>query len=925
MQIMKKQRAITLAVASAALMLGALGGCGKTEDTATLIAEAKAFQQKGDTKAAVIQLKNAVVKSPDNAEARLLLANLYLDSGDAVSAEKEIRKALSLGANADQQRPALLKALAGQGQFDKVITESADAKSLEDPQVQVQRGDAYLALGQADPALQAYQKALTLKPGMAEALLGKGRVALVSGKPDETAAAIEEAIKASPKNVDSWMFKGDFTRAIGKTDEALAAYDEVLKLRPDHRSAHIEKAYVLTSTGKYDAAKAELELARKNAPASLMLTYNQAVLDYAQGKHAASKESLQKILKVAPDHMPTVLLSGAVDFALNSMPQAEQHLKKYVLANPRNLHARKLLATTYLKLGQTSDAIATLTPVADVAATDPQLLALFGEANMQARQLDKAADYFEKAAKLAPKAAVLRTSLGMTRLAQGDDARAITELELSTQLDNKSTKAATMLVLTELKRKNYDKALAAAKSLETSLPTDPMVHNLKGGVYLGMGDLVNAKAAFEKALALQPGFYPAVGNLVQMAMASKNPDQAKKLLSDFLAKDKKNVEAINAMASLAMSQNAPEEATRWLETAVAENPDATAPAVTLGAHYQRLGQKDKALSLVRKYNASHPKSPEVLNLLGQIQLESQDYNGALESFSKLTGLMPAAPQPHLRLAQVHLGLKNEAAAADDLKKALSLQPDFLDAQVATVELQVRRGQHAAALATAQQIQKQRPTEPAGFVVEGNIHRVQGKSALALKAFEQALALRKNAPNMMLVHNSMVASGKAKEAEARLAQWHKDNPNDMALTMYVAETMLTAKQYKAAIAKLEAVQKQAPNNAGVLNNLAWAYQQEKDPRAMKTAEQAYKLAGNSAPVMDTYAWMLVEQGDVARGLPILRQAAAAAPDALDIQYHLAAALHKSGDKAGARKELERIVGSGKEFAQLEQAKALLKQL
>ena len=924
-QLRQKRRGIGFAVAAASLMVAGLSACGKSESTADLVAQAKTFEQKGDKKAALIQLKNAVGQSPEDPAPRLLLAALYNDSGDAVSAEKEIRKALTLGANADTTRQALVKSLLGQGQFQKAVDETAGDKAMQDPELLVLRGDAFHGLGKADEAKDAFNKALARKPAMSAALLGLGRNALMRSAPDEAIAYVEQAIAGNPQSAEAWMFKGDFLRASGKPDAALAAYAEVVKIRPDHRSAYIETAYVLTSAGKYDEAKTALDKARKNAPQSLMLIYTQAVLDYAQNKHAASKESLQKILRVAPDHMPSVLLSGAVEYALGSLLQAEQHLRKYVNANPRNVHARKLLATVHLKLGQTSDAMAVLTPMEASAGEDAQFMALVGEAHMQARQFDKAGEYFEKAAKLAPKAAVLRTSLAMSRLAQGDDARAVAELELSTQLDNKSSKATTMLVMTELRRKNFDKALAAVKALEATTPDDPAVHNLKGGVYLGKGDKAAARAAFEKSLALQPGFFPAAGNLVQLAMAEQKPAEAKQLLVRFLEKDKKSVEAMNALAALAISQKLPDEATGWLEKSVAANPDATNPVLILGAHYLRMGQKDKAMTMVRQSTVAHPKDPQLLDLLGQVQFESGDAPAALESFSKVAGLLPTAPQPQLRLAKVHMALENEAAASEDLKKALTLKPDYLEAQAAQVELLARKGQFAPALLIAQQVQKQRPDDPSGFVIEGNLLRAQGKPELALKPFERALALRKNAPNMMLVHATMVAAGKTKDAEARLAQWHKDNSADQALTVYVAETLLGAKQYKAAIGKLEAVQKVAPDNAGVLNNLAWAYQQEKDPRALKTAEAAHKLAQGNVAIMDTYGWLLVEQGDAAKGVALLRQAALASPGALDISYHLAAGLAKTGDKPGARKELEKLISSGKRFPAEEDAKTLLRQL
>jgi Flp pilus assembly protein TadD len=77
-------------------------------------------------------------------------------------------------------------------------------------------------------------------------------------------------------------------------------------------------------------------------------------------------------------------------------------------------------------------------------------------------------------------------------------------------------------------------------------------------------------------------------------------------------------------------------------------------------------------------------------------------------------------------------------------------------------------------------------------------------------------------------------------------------------------------------------------------------------------------------MDTLGYLLVEQGKLERGLALLRKAAGLAPQAGEIRYHLAVGLHKSGDKAGARKEVEAAL-AGAQFAQADDARSLLKQL
>jgi hypothetical protein len=59
--------------------------------------------------------------------------------------------------------------------------------------------------------------------------------------------------------------------------------------------------------------------------------------------------------------------------------------------------------------------------------------------------------------------------------------------------------------------------------------------------------------------------------------------------------------------------------------------------------------------------------------------------------------------------------------------------------------------------------------------------------------------------------------------------------------------------------------------------------------------------------------------------LLREAQALAPKARDIRYHLAAALAASGDKAGARKELDGLFSGDMRFAQADEARKLMEKL
>ena len=101
-----------------------LGGCGEEQPPA-LIASAKDYLAKKDNRTAVIQLKSALQKQPDLAEARFLLGRTLLEDGDAVSGEVELRKALDLKYPKEAVLPALARALVQQGKAQRAIKDYA--------------------------------------------------------------------------------------------------------------------------------------------------------------------------------------------------------------------------------------------------------------------------------------------------------------------------------------------------------------------------------------------------------------------------------------------------------------------------------------------------------------------------------------------------------------------------------------------------------------------------------------------------------------------------------------------------------------------------------------------------------------------------------------------------------------------------------
>ncbi|MES2298365.1 MAG: XrtA/PEP-CTERM system TPR-repeat protein PrsT [Pseudomonadota bacterium] len=896
--------------------------CQRHDDSASLMADAARYRQRGDVKSATIQLKNVLQREPGQRLARQQLGELYLQSGDPVSAEKELRRALELGASVDIVAPMIGKALLMQGQFERVLEQvSVAGTPVQRAAAIALRANACLGLGKIEEAARQFEQALALDGASADAMLGLSRLAVAKGKTKQAMDMIERALAAQPKHIDALRFKGDLQRAQGQGQLALPNYERILALNPADAQAHLDIANVRIDAGQFQQARADIGAARKLASSSVAVVHASALLDFREGKTAAALDGLQQVLRSAPDHMPSILLSGAVQLALASPQQAEQHLQRYLAAYPRHAYAVKLMATAQLQQGRPDAAIAQLAPLLSDGADDGELLTLAGEAHMRARHFAQASEYFERASALQPDMPMLHTALALSRLGTGDSARAVAELERAAALGKMNARTGVLLVMAYLRNQDSDKALSSIERMENT-QSNPLIQNLKGLVYLARQDLARARTSFEHALRIDPQFMPALDNLVQVDLLEKKPDQARQRLDAALARAPRNAALMDAQARLAERSGKQPDALAWLEKSYAAQPDSAAAGLRLGAMYLRAGAAPKALLLAQKLQAANPARADALGLLAQAQLANGDATGAIDSDTKLAALLPRSVPVQLHLAQAQLRAGDTNAAMAALKKALAIDPAQLDAQSALHGLLLGRKAYPQAMAIATAVQKQHPEAALGDKLEGDVFLAQEQALPALKAYERAFAREPSGPALIATIVALQRAGKSALGEARMKAWLAQHPADTASRLYWASAKLVNKEFAAAMEQFEIVLKSEPDNIVALNDMAWASQQTGDQRARGYAERAYRLAPGSPAVLDTLGWIYQQAGDAKHALPLLQKAAAGAPDAANIGVHLAEALAKSGDKEGARKQCELLLARQQSFPQRAQVKAML---
>jgi putative PEP-CTERM system TPR-repeat lipoprotein len=919
-------RPIATALLFATLSTPFLAGCNKLAKATPEehIQRAKDAQAKGDIKTSIIELKSAIQEQPNNAQARLLLGELYIKAQQGDAAEKELRKAKELGVKEESITVLLGEALLIQQEYKKVldnIQAGSETSLLNRARILRERGDAQIGLGHLEEGCSLFQNAKEVFAAYAPAYRELAKCSISHHNYDEAKARLDAALKINAQDADTWAQLGELELIRNNQEAAKSAFLKAHSIDRGHVRASMGLVTLYLRNGELENAATEVQAARKENPGNVLVRYNEALVSFRQGKYKQARDELQEIMHNMPNHMPSVLLSGAVAFALGSYEQANQYLSKFLGQHPGNYYAAKVLAATELKLNQPQEALQIIGKLLAAFPEDPQILALAGTAYSQTKDYLKATEYLEKAAAIEPKNATVRTGLAYAHLESGDTQQAINALESAVALDPSQVRADAMLVITHLRQKEYDKALAAAQSWQKYQPNNPLIYNLEGGAYLGKKDTASARKSFELALTVLPTYLPAAENLAKLDLIDKNPVAAKGRFERILASDKNNVGAMLNLADLAMLAGKDEEYLDWLEKATKAKPTLLPPYRLMTAYYLRNKDTKNALSIARRAQTSNPGNPDVLDLLGATQLAIGSKADALATYNSLVNLASKSPLAHLRLASVQALMQDKQGARASLKRALGLKPDYRDAQTALVLLDEQTGSYDEALVLTRQIQQANPGIPLGAGLEGDVLMAQKQYAAAAKAYGKALEVGNSGLFAVKVYQALSVAGQTAQAENSLLSWLKKQPNDLQTRAYLGEQYGKAGRNAQAIEQYEYVISKSPASVPILNNLAWVYAKQRDPRALATAEKAYQLAPADPVVLDTYGWILLEQGNAARAAQLLQGAAEKAPTPT-IRYHLATALLKTGDKAKARKELEQLLRTAKPFPEEQAARALL---
>ena len=901
-----------------------LAGCADS-DPQKMVDSAQQYLDKQDNAAAIIQLKNALQKNPDLAQARFLLGKALFLNGDPVGGKAELEKARALGFAPDQLTPLLVRSKLALGELQQVTTDFNKVE-LTSPEATAELKTllaiAWRMQGKQDGFEVNLQQALAAKPDHAPALIEQARFKGAQRDFDGAIAVLDTVLAADPKNAEALKLKGDvFLYSKRDTKDALALYRAASEANPQLADARAAIVRILLSQGDLDGASKELDALAKTAKGTPQTLYLQTLLAFQKKDFPAARDLSEQMVKVAPNSPTALEMAGATALQLNSLVQAEAYLTRAVAAAPQLKIARRALVLTLLRTGQTDKALAALP--ADIATndSDPALLSVAGEVHLVKGNLEIAQALFARASKLDPDDPAKQTSLAVSQLMSGKTELAMESLQ-DIAASDKGVVADMALINAHLRKRDIDKALAAIEDLEKKRANDPMPSLLRSRALLARNDRVGARKALERALEISPTYMAATAALATLDVADGKALDAQKRFESVVQREPKNAQALMALAEIKARNGAPkEEVLDAIRKAIDAAPTDKLPRLMLVEYL--LQQKDNpgALSNAQTAVAAIPDAPELLDALGRAQAANGENNQAMSSFNKMASLLPNSPLPHVRMATVHAVLKAPAAAEQSLRKALEIQPNLLVAQRGLAELAMQAKKPADALAVSKTIQKQRPKEAAGYLLEGDVHAAGKSWSNAVDAYSAGLKAAPGTELAIKLYTVQGLAGRTADADRTALEWIKGHPDDAGFRLFLGDRALGTNNLKEAERHYDRVIELQPKNALALNNLAWVAGKLGRADAVSLAERAVAAAPTQPAFMDTLAMLLSEKGEHAKALDLQKKVVAAQPTAPVFKLNLAKIQIAAGDKAAAKQQLDELSALGDKFSGQAEVKRL----
>lgn len=351
-------------------------------------------------------------------------------------------------------------------------------------------------------------------------------------------------------------------------------------------------------------------------------------------------------------------------------------------------------------------------------------------------------------------------------------------------------------------------------------PDDSEARFLLGRIHFANSDFANAEKELRQALSKG---YQSPEAPILLARTLLMLRQPKKLLDEIDVVPGAAADANSAILALrghayalAGDKELMENSLYQADELVAEHPDTL--AVRAGQAYAS-GQAEQALALVEKAIAKAGERVDLQVMKADLLRVLKRNDEAFSTYTKALALDPSNLPARLAVAQHYLAAANLDKAKAELATLNSYAPNNLMGRYLDGLIEFRHKNLDAANSKLQEVLRSAPDFAPANLLAGAIALSQGKRENAVSHLNRVLEVAPNhALARKLLATAMLESGQAKRAQELIANIKNDD-NDAQLLSLQGNIALRQGAYQEARQKLEKASALAPDNTGLIRELA----------------------------------------------------------------------------------------------------------
>jgi putative PEP-CTERM system TPR-repeat lipoprotein len=669
---------------------------------------ARAWGFSGDAKQAVTFLRKALTNDPKLIDGWIFLGQLERALGDNPAARDAFDKALELSPGnpaALLDRAALLLAMDALGPADADIAAILKANA-QDPLGNYLQALAYakrqnfraaeISLQKMKAGLFAYPPAMYLLAvvNLSQDQLAQGEdniTRFLTRLPNDEAgkalfatvllrrsnlpralAYLKDATEADPKSIRLLGLLADAYLRNGEKDAASATLDRIAALGPEDAELKTQLAAQRLRLGQADAAVADLEAATTLAPQSVQAGLLLVLTRLNANQLPEARQAAEAMRAHRPNDPLVENLLGAIALSSGNAAEARPHFEAALKLQPDFLPAQTNLGQLLVSQRKFAEARGIFDAVLKNDAANPTALLAEAEISLGEGKKDDAVRWLEKARSGDAKALEPRLRLVEAYIGLAAPRRAAAVAGELDKLAPDEPRVIAAIGAARLANNEIPAAIAAFDRLVSLTPNASAAHLQRARAYYAAGDATNARAALERAAALDPGDAALARLLTRLAVETYTVEPELAYLKA-LAASKPDDPAYDLLAgTFAQDVGKMGEAETSYAAGLAKRP-ADPTLVMRLAEIQALADPAKAAQILAEWLQAHPDIPAVRLALADLLFGLKRNDEAIAAYEAVLGADPANLAATNNLAWLY-ALKKDARAAPLAEAAYRLDP-----------------------------------------------------------------------------------------------------------------------------------------------------------------------------------------------------------------------------------------------------------